>query len=193
MFCNTPNISNWSSCCSDGVGSTGPAGATGATGATGPTGFTGATGPAGNTFAGKGFCVSLLPQTDIVSGITLVPYNTVNTSRGEFNTSGWYSIGTTTAFIPEAGTYIVSAYVDYIHDFNVGVETVSVTIYRNGLGGQPLCRNYYYYTGNDAETVLTTCVVNLLAGDSLQVYLAVPLSTNQSMGGLSKFCCQRIA
>jgi len=182
------------------TGDTGPQGIqgnTGHTGSTGPPGIQGATGVTGpaTSFAGQGFNVALTPQTPIVSSVTLVPYNTVSADRGEFNTLGWYALGFDTALIPIAGTYIISAYVDYIHDFNILNEKVSIAIYRNGLGGQQLCRTYYLYSAasNDTETVMTTCVVDLLTNDTLQVYFSCPLTTNQSMGSLSKFSCQRLA
>jgi hypothetical protein len=192
MFCVSPNITNWSPCCSDGVG---PTGSIGSTGPTGPTGFTGPTGPVGNSFDDQGFSVALKSQTDIVASLTLVPFDEAIPSRGGYNTAGWYNYGTSTAFIPVAGTYIVTCMVDYIHDLNPSVETVTVSIYRNGLGGQVLCRNNLFYgtPSNDNETLVCVNTVKLSAGDSLQVYLFVPFSSNQSIGGQSRFSCQRIA
>ena len=202
MFCTSPNITNWSPCCSGSPCPTGPTGSqgpTGPTGSQGPTGPTGSQGPTGmaNSFAGKGFSVNTGSDIPITSGVTLVPFDEADTSYGSYNSSGWYSYGASSGLIPEAGTYIVSCSIDYTHNFNLGTESVIVTIYRNGLGGFPLVSNSIFYAtpSNDIETIVCTNVVNLLLGDTVQVYLQCPLDPggNQLIGSWSRFCCQRIA
>ncbi len=179
MYCSSPNISNWSACCSEAE--------------VGPTGATGATGPAGPAFTNQGFNVSLAFQTPIINTVTLVAFDTVNTSRGEFNDGGMYNLIGSSGNISQAGTYIVTTTVNYIHNGFAGSETAIVTIYRNGLGGQPLIANELFYTGNDSESIVCANVVKLQAGDFIQVYITVPLSSAQAIGPLSKFSCQRIA
>jgi hypothetical protein len=181
------------------TGSPGSQGVPGPTGPTGPSGIPGPTGPTGasTSFANKGFSVELLGDVEISTSTTLVPFNNVDSARGEFNTSGWYNTLSSIALIQESGTYIISSTCIYFHNFNVSNETITLEIFRNGLGGQQLIQNRTFYTvaSNDEETLVCTNIVNLLLGDTLQVYMSVPFAGdgNQFIGTLSRFSCQRIA
>ena len=161
--------------------------------------FSGPTGPTGSSssFADQGFSVELNGDSTIVSSVSLVPFNNFNVFNGGYNPLNWYNTSTNTAIIYYAGTYIISATVGYIHNFNVGNETVTLQIRRNGLGGQILIvSNLFYGTpSNDNESLICTNIVNLFPGDTLQVYLYVPFANdgNQLISTLSKFSCQRIA
>ena len=156
-------------------------------------GSIGPTGP-GNSFTNQGFSVELSGDTNFVSGVMLIPFDNVSTSRGGF--TGWFNTSINTALIQQTGTYIVSCCCDYVHDgFRTFDETMVLNIKRNGLGGSTLVSNSLYYAAasNDLETLVAVNVVNLLAGDTLQAYLTGPLSTNQLIGTLSRFSCQRLA
>lgn len=181
------------------VGPTGPIGPTGAPGIDGVTGATGATGPTGvaNSFEDKGFSVSTNGDIILASPLSLIICNNVNTSQGQYNTSGWYNTSSGVGSISEPGTYIVTATVEYEHNFNTVQETPTLTIFRNSSGGQPLARGIALYPDfyNDSITLTATNTVKLLLGDTVEAYFFVSYAggSDQLILTGSKFSCQRIA
>lgn len=180
------------------TGPTGPAGPPGPQGDTGPQGIqgdTGATGPAGAGFANKGFCVSTGSEFPIEAFQTLVPFDTVVNAQGQYNTSGWFFLGTSTGLIFETGTYIVQSSVDYNHPGALVDETVTLFVVRNGISGQVVARSHIYYQAgtSDLTTVVCVGVVNLTSGDSVQAYIQVNVTSDQQILPGSTFACQRIA
>lgn len=179
MFCTTPNITNFTSCNSSG--------------SVGPTGPTGSTGP---NFGGQGWCVSTNNDIAITSIFTVIPFNEVDTSSGQYNDNGLFAIGTPVGNITQNGYYFVGSNIIYNHDFNSTSYNVSVFIYKN-YDTVPIAVAktilHYDNSNNDEATIVCSNIVRLTAGDNLRVVLFNPLLTSQSIKLSSTFCCQRVA
>lgn len=188
-------------------GVTGPTGAQGIQGVTGPTGLGGPTGaqgiqgiqgpqgPQGDpgpSYINDGFCVILLGDVDYLNNPQQVQFNSDTATYGGYNYGGLFNFGSFKAKIQTTGIYVISCQVDYIHNFNPADETVVLSIRRNGstLINVSL---FYMQNSNDIETVTATRNVALESGDLIEAYINVPVSSNQLIGTLSSFSCQRVA
>jgi hypothetical protein len=167
MFCTSPNITNWTYCCSGGT-----------------------TGP---NFAGKGWCVTNSNDIDITTLTTSIPFDSVFPQLGQFNDTNLFTLGTPFGNIPENGYYYVGANILYNHDFNSTSYNITCSILKNAsLIPNPVARTILNYNNNDELTVVCCNIVKLSAGDNLSVSLFAPLFANQSIKLSSTFCCQRI-
>lgn len=183
------------------TGPTGPQGNQGNPGTTGPTGAQGIQGPQGPqgpqgdpgpSYINDGFCVILLGDVDYLTNPQQVQFNSDSATYGGYNYGGLFDFGGFVAKIQTTGIYVLTCQVDYIHNFNPSDETVVLSIRRNGstLINVSL---FYMQNSNDIETVTATRNVALDSGDLIEAYINVPVSSNQLIGTLSSFSCQRVA
>ena len=165
-------------------------------GAMGPTGPTGPSPPT-SPFLGQGWSVQLLVNPVVISTIpALVTFDGIEPLNGGFNTLGWFDTTIGIGTINETGTYSVTTTVNYEHNFNLVLEVVQVYVQINGVVGRNVGRTFspYYPTYNDEQSIIVSNIVELTAGDYLEVYIEVPsIDSNQNVLLTSSFACQRIA
>ena len=137
------------------VGPQGPTGATGAVGPQGPTGATGAVGPQGP--AGTNDAVYATSTVATIAAGSIIP---IALTTATPDTS--MSVTDNAVNITEAGSYLVSYYVDG----SVATDEFVTALYLNGTQ----VPNESIVQSNSAGAASKTIVLNLSAGDTLSLY-----------------------